>query len=124
MDLPPAEPGATDVLPNPAEPDATESSPAQPSRPGPHSLAGVHAGYWVWEQLVMGMEVQPPAFLDAGEMKIAFGSGNDKCHDIWNETTGSDFHTECTFAVDGDMVTYTGPIRMARYSCAHPVWTS
>jgi hypothetical protein len=76
----------------------------------------------------MGTEVQPPKPLDAGQMKIAFGTGNNKCHYIWNETTGSDFHTECTYPVSGDMATYTAPAdpdnTAAGYSCAHPDWTS
>jgi hypothetical protein len=86
------------------------------------------AGYWVWEQRVMGTEVQPPRNLDSGQMKMAFGTGNDKCHYIWNETTGSDFHTECTLTVSGDLITYTAPAdadsTAAGYSCAHPDWTS
>jgi len=85
-------------------------------------------GYWVWEQRVIGTEVQPQRPLDAGQMKIAFGTGNNKCQYIWNETTGSDFHTECTYALSGDMVTYTAPAdpdgTAAGYSCAHPDWTS
>ncbi len=92
--------------------------------PGLDSLQG----YWVWEQRVIGTEVQPPAPLDAGQMKIAFGTGNDKCHYIWNETTGSDFHTECTYSLAGDLVTYSAPAdpdgTAAGYSCAHPDWTN
>jgi len=76
----------------------------------------------------MGTEVQPPAPLDAGQMKIAFGTGNNRCHYIWNETTGSDFHTECTYTASGDLVTYSAPAdsdgTAAGYSCAHPDWTS
>lgn len=85
-------------------------------------------GYWVWEKRVMGTEVQPPKPLDAGQMKIAFGTGNNKCHYIWNETTGSDFHTECTYTVSGDLATYKATAdsdgTAAGYSCAHPDWTS
>jgi hypothetical protein len=92
------------------------------------SGAAALEGYWVWEDRVMGIEVQPEAPLDAGQMKIAFGTGNDKCHYVWNETTGSDFHTECTYSADGDMLTYTAPAdpdgTAAGYSCAHPDWTS
>ncbi|MBM4362069.1 MAG: hypothetical protein FJ104_05270 [Deltaproteobacteria bacterium] len=37
---------------------------------------------------------------------MAFGAGKT-CHYIWNETTGSDFRTPCTYTSSGDMVTYT-----------------
>ena len=66
--------------------------------------------------------------IDDGQMKMAFGTGNDRCHYIWNETTGSDFHTECTYSAEGDMLTYLAPAdadgTAAGYSCAHPDWTS
>jgi hypothetical protein len=66
--------------------------------------------------------------VDRGQQKIAFGTGNNKCHYIWNETTGSDFHTECTYSVAGDMVTLTARAdpdgTAAGYSCAHPDWTN
>jgi hypothetical protein len=84
-------------------------------------------GYWVWEMRVEGEMQLPPADVDNGQMKLAFGDGNDKCHYIWNETTGSDFHTECTYTVDGDLATLTAPAdpdaTAAGYSCAHPDWT-
>jgi hypothetical protein len=85
-------------------------------------------GYWVWEKRVMNGTVQPTKPLDAGQMKIAFGAGNNKSHYIWNETTGSDFQTPCTYIVSGDMVAYSATAdpdgTAAGYSCAHPDWTS
>jgi hypothetical protein len=66
--------------------------------------------------------------IDRGQMKLAFGDGNSACHYIWNETTGSDFHTECHYSIDGDMVTFEAAAdadgTAAGYSCAHPDWTS
>jgi hypothetical protein len=72
----------------------------------PPSKAEVTA---MWEDRGMGTEVQPEVPLDAGQMKIAFGTDNNKCHYIWNETTGSDFHTECTYTADREMLTFTAP---------------
>lgn len=85
----------------------------------------VLAGYWVWEMRVQGTEEQA-GNVDNGQAKMAFGTGNDKCHYIWNEITGSDFHTECTYSVEGDMVTFMATAdedgTAAGYSCAHPDW--
>ena len=114
------------------EGDGTAGSDSTPddTTGAPDAAIGIDVlkGYWVWEQRVMGTVVQPPAPLDAGQMKIAFGTGNNKCHYIWNETTGSDFHTECTYSVSADMVTYNATAdadgTAAGYSCAHPDWTS
>ncbi len=84
-------------------------------------------GYWVWDRRMCGADVVTGE-VDAGQMKIAFGTGNDRCHYIWNETTGSDFHTECTYSISGDMVTFSATAdpdgTAAGYSCAHPDWTS
>jgi len=83
-------------------------------------------GYWVWEKRVQGT-VEQSGNVDNGQMKLAFGTGNDECHYIWNETTGSDFHTECTYSVSGDMVSFVATSdpdgTAAGYSCAHPDWT-
>jgi hypothetical protein len=85
------------------------------------------AGYWVWEKRVEGSAEQK-GDVDKGQMKIALGGENHKCHYVWNETTGSDFHTECTYAIDGDTLTWTASkgagVATAGYSCAHPGWTS
>lgn len=84
-------------------------------------------GYWVWEKRVQGEAVQQ-GNVDKGQMKLAFGGSNAKCHYIWNETTGSDFHTTCTYTVSGDLVVFTAPAKAGGkaegYSCAHPDWTS
>ncbi len=84
-------------------------------------------GYWVWEKRVEGTAVQSGP-VDQGRMKLAFGTGNNKCHYIWNETTGSDFHTECTYTLKGDLVTLSAKAdpdkTAAGWSCAHPSWTS
>ncbi len=84
-------------------------------------------GYWVWEKRVQGT-VEQSGDVDNGQMKLAFGTGNDTCHYIWNETTGSDFHTECTYSVDGDMISFVATSdpdgTAAGYSCAHPDWTT
>jgi hypothetical protein len=113
---PPSSVGAPGTPPPPSSSGAGAPS-------GPSSLAG----YWVWEQRVQGTAVQSGP-VDKGQMKVAFGTGNNKCHYIWNETTGSDFHTECTFAVVGDLMTLTAKAdpdkTAAGYSCAHPDWTS
>jgi hypothetical protein len=83
-------------------------------------------GHWVWEKRVQG-SVEQSGPVDAGQMKLAFGTGNDRCHYVWNETTGSDFHTECTYSVAGDMVSFVATSdpdgTAAGYSCAHPDWT-
>jgi hypothetical protein len=93
----------------------------------PTGGSGPLDGYWVWEQRVHGTEVQT-GNIDRGQMKLAFGDGNSACHYIWNETTGSDFHTDCNYSVDGDMVTFEASAdpdeTAAGYSCAHPDWTS
>lgn len=93
----------------------------------PVTTGGVLRGYWVWEQRVQGTGIQS-GDVDRGQMKVAFGDGNDRCHYIWNETRGSDFHTECTYSVDGDLVrfeaTADADATAAGYSCAHPDWTS
>jgi hypothetical protein len=84
-------------------------------------------GYWVWEKRVEGTVVQSGP-VDKGQMKLAFGTGNNKCHYIWNETTGSDFHTECTYTLKGDLVTLSAKAdpdkTAAGWSCAHPSWTA
>ncbi len=84
-------------------------------------------GYWVWESRVFG-DVPQSGPVDAGQMKVAFGTGNDRCHYLWNETTGSDFHTGCTYRVAGDMVTFQAAVRpdglTEGYSCAHPDWST
>ena len=84
-------------------------------------------GYWVWEKRVDGTVVQSGP-VDKGQMKLAFGTGNNKCHYIWNETTGSDFHTECTYTLKGDLVTLSAKAdpdaTAAGWSCAHPSWTA
>jgi hypothetical protein len=89
---------------------------------------GALEGYWVWEDRVAGSMSLGFAHLDGrARMRMAFGTGNT-CHYIWNETTGSDFHTPCTYAISGDMVTYTATAdaegSAAGYSCTHPDWTS
>jgi hypothetical protein len=90
--------------------------------------AGVLDGYWVWEDRVAGNESLGFAHLNGQAlMRMAFGN-NNTCHYIWNETTGSDFHTPCTYTILGDMVTYTATAdpdqTAAGYSCTHPDWTS
>jgi hypothetical protein len=84
-------------------------------------------GYWVWEKRVQGAAVQSGP-IDKGQMRLAFGTGNNRCHYIWNETTGSDFHTECTYTISKDLVTFSATAdsdkTAAGYSCAHPDWTS
>ena len=93
----------------------------------PTGGSGALDGYWVWEQRVQGTEVQT-GNIDTGQMKLVFGDGNRACHYIWNETTGSDFHTDCNYSVDGDLVTFEATPdpdeTAAGYSCAHPDWTS
>jgi hypothetical protein len=93
----------------------------------PAAASGPLDGYWVWEQRVQGTDVQS-GDIDRGQMKIAFGDGNNRCHYIWNETTGSDFHTECHYETDGDMITFEASAdpdgTAAGYSCAHPDWTA
>ena len=88
---------------------------------------GALDGYWVWEMRISGTTPQTGA-VDKGQMKMAFGKGNDKCHYLWNETTGSDFHTDCTYSLTKDMITLVAPAgkdaKTAGYSCAHPDWTS
>jgi hypothetical protein len=85
------------------------------------------AGYWVWEKRVHGTTPQT-GNVDKGQMKLAFGRGKNKCHYIWNETTGSDFHSDCSFDVSGDTVTFTREMTQSEkptaYSCAHPDWFS
>lgn len=85
------------------------------------------SGYWVWEKRVQGTTLQT-GDVDKGQMKLAFGRGNNKCHYIWNETTGSDFHNDCSFDVSGDTVTFTRDAaqkdKPTGYSCAHPDWFS
>ncbi len=109
--------------------DAGDSPDSGRSRADAASPAGGDPlrGYWVWERRVEG-EVEQMGEVDRGQMKIAFGTGNDRCHYIWNEITGSDFHTECTYDVLGDLVTLTAPAdpdgTAAGYSCAHPDWVS
>ena len=52
-------------------------------------------GYWVWEDRVSGTTSLGFAHLNGqAMMRMAFGTGNNKCQYIWNETTGSDFHTD------------------------------
>jgi hypothetical protein len=81
-------------------------------------------GYWVWDDRVADTRSLGFAHLNArARMRMAFGAGNT-CHYIWNETTGSDFHTECTYKLSGDMVTYTRTGTVPGYSCTHPDWTS
>ena len=93
----------------------------------PPAGGGPLAGSWVWDRRVEGTEVQMGT-IDLGQMKLAFGMDNARCHYVWNETTRSDFHTECTYAVDGDMLTFTATAdpdgTAAGWSCAHPDWTS
>jgi hypothetical protein len=104
-------------------PTADAGSPTGTTGTGTDALRG----YWVWEQRVDGTAVQTGP-VDKGQMKLAFGTGNNKCHYIWNETTGSDFHTECTYSLTGNLVTFSAkadPDRTAAgWSCAHPTWTS
>ncbi len=38
-------------------------------------------GYWVWEKRVQGT-VERSGDIDNGQMKLAFGMGNDECHYI------------------------------------------
>ena len=89
----------------PGTPGSSPGAPGTPTTPGtpgtnePTAPSAI-AGFWVWEQRVEGTAVQSGP-VDKGQMKVAFGTGNGKCHYLWNETTGSDFHTECTFAVQG-----------------------
>jgi len=81
-------------------------------------------GYWVWDDRVADTRSLGFAHLNGrARMRMAFGAGNT-CHYIWNETTGSDFHTECTYKISGDMVTYTRTGTVPGYSCTHPDWTS
>ena len=85
-------------------------------------------GYWLWEDRVAGNTSLGFAHLNGqARMRMAFGA-NNTCHYIWNETTGSDFHTPCTYTISGDMVTYTAtadPDGTAfGYSCTHPDWES
>lgn len=112
--------GAAQPTTPPAAPTSSGSGTAPPA--GPAALAG----YWVWEKRVQGT-VDQSGPIDRGQMKVAFGGGNAKCHYLWNETTGSDFHTECTFAVQGGLMTLTAEAdpdkTAAGYSCAHPEWT-
>jgi hypothetical protein len=88
---------------------------------------GALDGYWVWEKRMFGNTPQSGG-IDKGQMKMAFGRGNKKCHYLWNETSGSDFHTECTYSIRNDMITLIAPAgkgaKTAGYSCAHPGWTS
>ena len=85
------------------------------------------AGYWVWETRMFA-DQEVSGEVDNGQAKMAFGTGNGKCHYIWNELTGSDFHTDCTYTIAGDMVTYMAAAdpdgTAAGWSCAHPDWTS
>ena len=95
---------------------------------GGSSAIDILKGYWVWEKRVQGTVVQSGT-VDKGQQKLAFGTGNNKCHYIWNEITGSDFHTECTYTVAGDLVTLTAPTnpgstKAKGWSCAHPTWFS
>ena len=88
---------------------------------------GVLDGLWVWEKRVHG-DVEQSGEVDNGLMRVAFGMDNNKCHYIWNEITGSDFQTECTYTISGDMVTFNATAdpdgTAAGYSCAHADWTS
>jgi hypothetical protein len=98
-----------------------------PDGGGSSGGGGSLSGYWVWARRVQGSAVQMGP-IDMGQMKLAFGDGNARCHYVWNEITRSDFHTECTFRVAGDMVTFTARAdpdgTAAGWSCAHPDWTS
>ena len=84
-------------------------------------------GYWVWEKRVEGTADQT-GNIDKGQMKMAFSSDKSKCHYLWNEVTGSDFHTECKFIVKGDLLVLEAAkgidASTSGYSCAHPDWTS
>lgn len=84
-------------------------------------------GYWVWEQRVQNTQPQS-GDVDKGQMKVAFSGSNGKCHYIWYETTGSDFHTPCTYSVSGDVISFSASSaqndKAIGYSCAHPDWTS
>jgi hypothetical protein len=111
------------------DPGADGGAPIDPGVDAGSALPGDGAleGYWVWDRRVCGSTVVMGA-VDTGQMKLAFGTGNDRCHYIWNETTRSDFHTECTYSIDGDMVSFLATAdadgTAAGYSCAHPDWTS
>ena len=93
----------------------------------PPTGGGPLEGSGVWDRRVEGSEVQMGT-IDMGQMKLAFGMDNARCHYVWNETTRSDFHTECTYTVDGDMLTFTATAdsdgTAAGWSCAHPDWTN
>ena len=93
----------------------------------PNTGADVLKGLWVWEKRVQG-DVEQSGEVDKGLMRVAFGTGNNKCHYIWNEITGSDFQTECTYTIAGDMVTFHATAdpdgTAAGYSCAHADWSS
>jgi len=90
--------------------------------------ADVLKGYWVWEKRMLGEVQQTSGNVDQGQMKLAFGTGNNKGHYIWNEITGSDFHTEFTYTVSANIVTLSAKTladgRITGYSCSHPDWTS
>ena len=94
---------------------------------GPSTGIDALKGFWVWEKRVQG-DVAQAGEVDKGLMRMAFGTGNDKCHYIWNEMTGSDFQTECTYTIAGDMVTFHATAdpdgTAAGFSCAHADWTS
>jgi hypothetical protein len=84
-------------------------------------------GYWLWEKRVEGSSEQS-GNIDKGQMKVAFNAENSKCHYIWNEVSGSDFHTECKFTLKDDLLVFEAPkgtdASTAGFSCAHPDWTS
>lgn len=105
--------GGVDTGDDVVEPDPTGTDPLR--------------GYWVWESRIFG-DIPQSGPIDTGQMKVAFGTGNDRCHYVWNETTGSDFHTRCTYSVIDDMVTFRADVRpdgmTDGYSCAHPDWNT
>ena len=116
------------AVPSPDGGIAPDQKTAPDQGSGGTTALDVLKGYWVWEKRVEGTQVQGPDAVDKGQMKIAFGTGNDKCHYIWNEITGSDFHTECTYTVVGDLATLkaktTAAGKATGFSCAHPTWTN
>jgi len=68
-------PGGDAGAPSTTEPASDENDGID----DPVTTEGALRGYWVWEQRVQGTGVQS-GDVDRGQMKVAFGDGNDRCH--------------------------------------------
>ena len=79
-------------------------------------------GYWIKEKRMDGANEVSGDYVDGGRWRLAYDGVNG--HYIWNEVTGSDFQTEFTYTVNGDMITYEARKKTASgaawgFSCAH-----